>query len=72
MHLDLAKLEDLKNCQSITIYNEYIGNFIGHLNSGGTVELIRIDDRTMEIFVYSVIYNIHDFIVFVRLFSPEN
>ena len=72
MHLDLAKLEDLKNCQSIIIYNAYIENFVNHLNSGGSVELIRFDDKTMEIFVYSVIYNIHDFIVFVRLFSPEN
>ena len=72
MQLDLAKLEDLKTNGSIEVFNQYMQIFINHINSGGTIELIRVDDVTMKIFLYSIIYNVHDFKVFVGLFAPQS
>lgn len=72
MQLDLANLEDLKAIGSIEAFNQYLQIYINHISSGGTVQLIRVDDVTMETFVYSVIRNIHDFMVFVRLFFPQD
>ena len=72
MQLDLANLEDLKAIGSIEAFNQYLQIYINHISSGGTVQLIRVDDVTMETFVYSVIRYIHDFMVFVRLFFPQD
>ncbi len=72
MQLDLANLEDLKASGSIEALNQYLQIYINHISSGGAVHLIRVDDVTMETFVYSVIHNIHDFMVFVRLYFPQD
>jgi hypothetical protein len=72
MQLDLANLEDLKARGSIEALNQYLQIYINHISFGGAVQLIRVDDVTMETFVYSVIHNIHDFMVFVRLFFPQD
>ena len=72
MQLDLANLEDLKAFGTIEAFNQYLQIYINHISSGGTVQLIRVDDVTMETCVYSDIRNIHDFMVFVRLFFPQD